>query len=520
MTPSCPKFRGLSGLLTLLALATAPALASGPGVVKLDPSSSSASEGATVQVVVERSQGEDGAASVRVTSSGGSATSGADYVPVDVTLHWASGDGGDRVVAVQILDDATAEGAETINLTLTGATGASIDASRAQATITIGASDGGTGGGSGSDDGNGTFKFDERSYFADEGVGTAIITVERSHGERGEVSVAYATRAGSATAGTDYTEVSGTLTWAAGDEGIRSFAVPILKNAAEEPNETVELLLSNPTGGAAVDPVRGAAVLTILDDGGPADDGGTDDNGGGAQGVIKFDERSFEVIEGRASAVVTVERSRGERGAVSVQFATSAGSATAGVDYQETSGTLSWADGDESDKRITIPILDDSQDEGSETINLRLSNPAGGAVLDADRDTSVVQILDDDGSTAPCSAGTTKGCAQGNRFAFEATYRTSGGLTGRGTVVPLPGGNSATIWFFDPANPEILVKVLDACAFTASPAYWVFFAATTNVDFTLRVNDTHTGLTKEYKNLLNQAAAPVQDVDTFKTCGQ
>ena len=69
-------------------------------------------------------------------------------------------------------------------------------------------------------------------------------------------------------------------------------------------------------------------------------------------------------------------------------------------------------------------------------------------------------------------------------------------------------------------DAEVLVKVLDACSFTASPAYWVFFAATTNVDFTLHVTDTHTGLTKEYKNLLGQAALPVQDTQTFKTCGQ
>lgn len=97
---------------------------------------------------------------------------------------------------------------------------------------------------------------------------------------------------------------------------------------------------------------------------------------------------------------------------------------------------------------------------------------------------------------------------------------TANGLTGRGTVVPQPGGNSATIWFFSPDNAEVLVKVLDNCGFSGSPAYWVFFAATTNVDFTLRVTDTHTGLTKEYKNLLGQAAPSVQDTATFRTCGR
>ncbi|HBL32109.1 MAG TPA: hypothetical protein DD490_35250 [Acidobacteria bacterium] len=279
-------------------------------------------------------------------------------------------------------------------------------------------------------------------------------------------------------------------------------------------------MLTSPTGGAVLDDVRSVAILTILDDGGPVDDGGTGEDNHGPQGVIKFDEVSFEVIEGQVNAVIRVERSHGESGAVSVTFTTSAGSATEGLDYEETTATLSWANGDGATKRVNVPILADTIDEGNETVNLRLSNPTGGAVLDADRDTSVLTLLDDDGSTTPCSTSSSTGCAQGSRFSFEATYRTSTGLTGRGTVVPQPGGNSATIWFFSSDNSEVLVKVLDACSFTASPAYWVFFAATTNVDFTLHVTDTHTGLTKEYKNLLGQAALPVQDTQTFKTCGQ
>lgn len=57
------------------------------------------------------------------------------------------------------------------------------------------------------------------------------------------------------------------------------------------------------------------APCRSIDDGGPADDGGTDDDNGGVQGVLKFDEVSFQVIEGQVNAVVRVERSRGESGA-------------------------------------------------------------------------------------------------------------------------------------------------------------------------------------------------------------
>jgi hypothetical protein len=46
----------------------------------------------------------------------------------------------------------------------------------------------------------------------------------------------------------------------------------------------------------------------------------------------------------------------------------------------------------------------------------------------------------------------------------------------------------------------------------------VFFAATTNVDSTLTVTDTVSGVSKSYNNLLGRAALPVQDTFTFQTC--
>ncbi len=54
---------------------------------------------------------------------------------------------------------------------------------------------------------------------------------------------------------------------------------------------------------------------------------------------------------------------------------------SAGSDYAAASGTLSWADGDTSDKTFSIPITDDSVYEGNETVNLTLSSPTGGATL-------------------------------------------------------------------------------------------------------------------------------------------
>ena len=67
---------------------------------------------------------------------------------------------------------------------------------------------------------------------------------------------------------------------------------------------------------------------------------------------------------------------------VSVDYTTSDGTATAGADYDATSGTLTFASGERT-KTISVRVLDDSHDEGSETMTLTLSNPSGARIADA-----------------------------------------------------------------------------------------------------------------------------------------
>lgn len=511
----------------LALLPAVPAVADGPGTLKFDEESFEVFEEAGVaSITIERSQGEDGSVSVQVATGGGTATAGQDYTAVSQTLTWGSGDGSDKTVLVPILNDSVAEGSETVQLTLSNATGgATVSSERGTSVLVILASDGGSGGGGnggGDDNGGGgdddddgsrpgTLKFDEREFVAVEGNGSAVVTVERSRGEAGSVSVSYSTQNGTATAGQDYTAVSGTLSWGPGDESRKTITIPILDDAASEGSETVRLVLSNPTGGAVLDGERGTAVLRIVENGngGNNDD---DDNGGSRPGTFKFDERSFQGIEGRGSATVVVARSRGERGAVSVQYSTEGLSATAGQDFTPVSGTLSWAAGDERPKSFQILILDDNVQEGNETIRVVLSTPTGGAILDDERATATVTVLDGDGSRTACRDDDDSLCLLSGRFKIEVVWRLADGRTGSGHMVPV-SDNSGFVWFFDRDNVEMLVKVLDGCAL--SDTRWVFFAATTNVDFTVEVTDTVTGITKEYKNPGGNAAAPVQDTFTF-----
>ena len=82
-----------------------------------------------------------------------------------------------------------------------------------------------------------------------------------------------------------------------------------------------------------------------------------------------------------ASLAFAVTLSRAPSGTVTVDFATSDGTATAGSDYTATSGTLAFAAG-ETAKTVSVPVLDDDHDEGSETLTLTLSNPSGAYLAD------------------------------------------------------------------------------------------------------------------------------------------
>ncbi|MDE3001013.1 MAG: BspA family leucine-rich repeat surface protein [Gemmatimonadota bacterium] len=90
-----------------------------------------------------------------------------------------------------------------------------------------------------------------------------------------------------------------------------------------------------------------------------------------------------EVEEGPDAALafmVTLDRS--VSGPVTVAWATSDGTAIAGIDYTAASGTLTFAAG-ETEKTVSVAVLDDTHDEESETMTLTLSNPSGAYLADA-----------------------------------------------------------------------------------------------------------------------------------------
>ncbi len=107
-------------------------------------------------------------------------------------------------------------------------------------------------------------------------------------------------------------------------------------------------------------------------------------------------------------------------------------------------------------------------------------------------------------------------CLNDDRFRVEVSWDT-GELTGPAVVVPGGSDDSANLWFFSPNNWEVLIKVLDGCGI--NDRYWVFFAATTDVAFTVTVTDTENeDEVQVYTNELGQPADAITDTSAFATC--
>jgi hypothetical protein len=96
-----------------------------------------------------------------------------------------------------------------------------------------------------------------------------------------------------------------------------------------------------------------------------------------------------------------------------------------------------------------------------------------------------------------------------------ATWRTALPSSGTARARPLTADTGA-FWFFDEANLELVVKVLDACPVNGH--FWVFAAGLTNVAVDLHVEDTTRHVTRTYTNPLDTPFQPIQDTAAFATC--
>jgi hypothetical protein len=230
----------------------------------------------------------------------------------------------------------------------------------------------------------GVIHFSDISYSALENVGTATMTVVRTGGSLGEIQVPF-TIGGTATLNTDYTlSPASPLTFADGSTASQEITVTISNDSEFElPDETVEVALGQPTGGATLG-VQSASVLTILND-----------DPTPPAGEIAFALATASISEAASPNTITLEviRTGGSFGTVQVPF-TIAGTATLNTDYTVSpANTLSFADGTTASQFITVTVNNDTDFEvPDETVEFTLGIPSGGATLGA-QITNVLTIV-------------------------------------------------------------------------------------------------------------------------------
>ena len=107
-------------------------------------------------------------------------------------------------------------------------------------------------------------------------------------------------------------------------------------------------------------------------------------------------------------------------------------------------------------------------------------------------------------------------CLETGRFRVEASWMTPDGDEGTARAVP-ETTDTGLFWFFNAANIELVVKVLNACE-TEFDSFWVFAGGLTDVGVTLTVTDTQTGSVATYENPVGQPFETITDTAAFDTC--
>jgi hypothetical protein len=198
------------------------------------------------------------------------------------------------------------------------------------------------------------------------GIGQARFTVTLAEIPTQTVTVEYTTANGTATAGSDYTTTSGTLTFAEGEQE-KTIEVPIMGDTAIEADETFQVNLSAPTN--AILTVAQATGTLVNDD---------------LPSVSVSEVSLVEGNSGTSRANFVVKLSAAALKAVTVKYATSNGTATAGSDYIATSGTLTFASG-ETSKTVFVSVVGDTDVESDENFQVNLSDPTN-AILGANQE--------------------------------------------------------------------------------------------------------------------------------------
>ncbi|MBK9155808.1 MAG: VCBS repeat-containing protein [Chloracidobacterium sp.] len=322
--------------------------------------------------------------SVNYATNNGSATAGSDYTTASGTLVFSPGEIA-KTITVPINGDTTVEPNETFTVDLTPGTNATISDAQGLGTII-------------NDDTNISIN-DVSSTEGNSGTKGFTFNITLSPAVPVPVSVNYATSFGSATPPSDYTHVPVTTVNFNANEASKQVIITVNGDTDIEPNEDFLVSLSSPVGGNIGD---GQGVGTILND---------DTN------ISINDVALSEGNSGSTLFAFNVTISPAVPVAVSVNYATSNESATAGSDYLSANGTLTF-DPNQTTKQIDITVSGDTFVEPDEIFNINLSGATGAAISD---NQGKGTILNDDVSIAINDIALAEGNAGTTAFNFAVT---------------------------------------------------------------------------------------------------
>ncbi|MFB2896140.1 beta strand repeat-containing protein [Aerosakkonemataceae cyanobacterium BLCC-F50] len=400
-----------------------------PGTLEFSAANFSVNEDGTpiASITINRTNGDSGIVSVKVLVNGGSAVGGSpplaapkDYDNSFITVTWADGDTTPKTVNIPIFNDTEVEGNETVNLTLSDPTNGAIIGLQNTAVLTIIDNDTFI-------PNPGVLSFTKANYSENEGnggtVNKIVATIQRDSGSDGTVTVQAQLDTGSTATADDFTNnLPITVTFLPGETS-RNIEIPIIGDGIPEGNDTINLKLVNPTGGASLG-VQQTATYTIINDDVVV------------APTFDFSSATYTVTEGNGgsfntNAVVKINRTGDISGTNSIQIQLANGaspSATGGVDYNNTPITVTFNPGD-TFKDVSVPIAGDTDVEQDENIALTLVNPSVGNV-GTTTPNAVLTIINDDLANVSLTATDTKAAETGD----TGTYRISRGTNTIGAL--------------------------------------------------------------------------------------
>ena len=397
------------------------------------------------------------------------------------------------ITVAGIVNDGSAEGNETVILTLSSPSNATIGSDDVH-TFTIldpiAAPD---------------IEFANSSSSGAESVSSKDLTIQLDSSSSSNITVDYAITGTATGSGTDFTLANGTATISAGSTSTTITIAGIVDDSLDEPNETIIVTLSNPSNANPGSTLVHTYTITDND----------------SAPVVDFNETSSNGAESVSSKALTVDLSATSGQNVTVDYAVTGTATGSGTDYTLANGTLTINAGSTSGSINISSIIDDSIDEANETVIVTLSNPSN-ATLGSD-DTHTYTITDNDnapvvdfnatsssGAESVSSAGLAVDLSTISGQNVTVDYAVTGTATGSGTDFTLANG-TLTINAGETSGTITIGSIVNDSLDESNETIIVTLSNPGNA--TLGSDDTHTYTITDNDN------APVVDFNATSSSG-